>query len=318
MRCVWLASVLLCAVAAHAKDVEQEIWLYEHGGATRHLDVTALDEATREALHVQMGERGFVRVAVDLVLHEEHLPMDAGDDAEDADDEAASRKRLREDLRVLLRNGGRFPEDYEPAASKTSALEGLGGPFSRGAEGIAEMTGALLLAYLDVKDDAGRAPIYESVLAELARMLRYGTTHEAAARLMTRLIRHRNDRVYAEIWRVLLSVGPPLRGSWFESQAPNFAGAEIAFVARISLHEDAVAVRLGAIEEGSPAARMGLAEGDAILEIDGNYPTSERLAAAEARIRAGDKLRVRVRRRDGKMELLEFEETPGTPNSGEK
>jgi len=299
---IWVvAAIALCAFA----DDGDEVWIFEGPGAGRQLDVTYLDAEMKQALLTQMKERGFERVAVDIVLNDLELEDESdGDGADDAEEEA-SRKRLRADLETLLRNGGRFPEGYQPAESKP--VDDLLRPAKP--RDFAEGTGALLLKYLELKEDVRRAPIYESVLRALAKVLRDGASADPVfGWLELKFLDQDDGDVYQEILHTLSGWGD------------TFAGADIAFMTYTPLGEDQLAVRLGDVPADSIAARMGLTKGDAIVEVDGAPPTSAAIVEAERRIRAGGKLRMRIRRKEGQLELLEFEfeDEPGTPNSGDK
>lgn len=193
---------------------------------------------------------------------------------------------------------------------------------------FAKATGTLILTYLAEKDDPARAAVYEALLADVGTALAKGDGKPLAAHasaIMAKLMRNlrtaqqRRDlqtiRVYREVLRIF---GQALTAGARPAQpAPPPEPMDLARftlgganVIPATLVADSAVRRTGLVREvpaDSHAHAAGLRAGDVILTLDGKPVTPQSLGAADKAFVPGGKLRIELRRREGKLEILDLE-----------
>ncbi len=250
---------------------------------------------------------------------------------------------LRKDIEDLVRGRGKLPEGFRPRGMGSyggPAFGGIGGAAAQPA--MTKALGKLLLKYLDEKADPVKAAVYEELLRDLGTSLAKGedaNLDQIGVRMMGRFMTGMQDPKKAPVYREIMQIfgealtasvrvpptarpaTPPVPPAAGGAPRParhgpatmstnawprTLGGAELMYVAEEG-SPDTLAVVLRRIPADSPAQAAGLKPGDTLLTLDGRPATPETLRKAEGAFVPGGKLRIHLRRMNGKTEVLELE-----------
>jgi hypothetical protein len=336
---------------AAEKPPEPTLWIYAKGGDTRALDVTDMSPEIRNALHVQMTANDWVRRSPPDAATPTKTPAHKPKASEAQSD-------TEKDIAELIKRGGKLPDDWRPAGMRPPPFApggrpsvggpGLPAPGSPRPKSMGPVSpralGAVVLAYLDVKQDPLKGPIYEAVLRDLAGgLVASGNAGDGMQLGMRRILAGLGDPktapVYQEILRLLVDtlprapesrpdpapwgrfergpgrVPPPSRAPRApEAQQPPFAGPFAgapthlggAPIGYVTQAGGAglTFLSVGPVPTAATAHAAGLRQGDRIIRIDGKPVDEAGVRRAAKVFSEGGKLTLEVVRRDDKRETL--------------
>lgn len=341
----FLAVLLLGGLAAAGDEKTQETWTYERNGDRREVQVTHMSPELRAAVDAQLEAKGWKRVSAGVEVEDEEgvPPREEVTPKGDPKKLAESTKR---DIEELIAGGGRLPEGFKPHALGAGAPP----PDTGALAGMARAAGRVMLRYLEVKEDPVRAPIYEKVLAEVGKVL-VGLDADAPAdlrqvgmRLLGSFMQGMNDPKTAPVYREIMDlvtkemltvaappvalrprVGrrepvppdrPPTVSGLRGFVTPTFVGGAHLKTVPLLDRDLVSGQRVLGVEPGSVAHEMGLRGGDLIYTVNGKPADLRGVEAIRKALGQPGKLSIEVKRRDGKIEVLDIEFEAAEPAGG--
>ncbi len=324
--------VVLAALIGVAPDVvadeeknAKEIWVYTKDSEKREVTVTHMAPELREAVNAQLEAKGWKRVAVDLELEDQPLPVEPP--KKDAGKLSESTKR---DIEELVKGGGKLPEGFKPHALGSDRSSGTA---DEATTGMARAAGRVMLRYLEVKDDPVRGPVYEKVLGQVAKMLAEmkpgADTRQVGMRMLGTFMQGMNDPETAPVYREIVQLvskemvlaespdpgrrPPPVPRKPLKPGDPIFptyfvGGAHVRMTATISDGAElGTGYRVLGVEPGSEAHEMGLRGGDTIRKVNGKEAGDGGLETIRNALGKPGKLTIEVKRKNFKIEVLDIE-----------
>jgi hypothetical protein len=213
-------------------------------------------------------------------------------------------------IRELVRGGGRFGPERPPSSGEPAIL---GRPESALGRRLLEGLGLLIRLAVELREDAGLGPRYAAALLRVAGLLESAPGREAD--LAGSLVRE-VDALLAQVppgrrpplERIRRLLAPVPSGVGVPSVP--FLGAE----ARPSPTPRGVALEVLEVPAGSLAAEVGLEPGDRVLAVQGERVATGLLARLEGLGRGPGQLRLRVLRRDQRVEIWDLEILEAAPD----